>query len=86
MFLRSSVFVIIGVLCEFSARCCGIFFKKIIIYIVYSLLYIYAYEFDLHVFYCIRSSKKIAKLIEQKLTFSYIIEELIGDETNSVCT
>jgi len=29
---------------------------------------------------------KIAKLIEQKLIFGYIIEELIGDETNSVCT
>ena len=27
----------------------------------------YIYEFDLHVFYCIRSSKKIAKLIEEKL-------------------
>jgi len=49
---------------------------------IFSLLCIYTYEFDLHVFYCIRSSKKIAK---QKLIFSYIIEELIGDETNSVC-
>jgi len=46
----------------------------------------YIYEFDLHVFYCIRSGKKIAKLIEQKLIFGYIIEELIGDETYSVCT
>jgi len=46
----------------------------------------YIYEFDLHVFYCIRSSKNFAKLIEQKLIFGYIIEKLIGDETNSVCT
>jgi len=46
----------------------------------------YIYEFDLHVFYYIRSSKKFAKLIEQKLIFGYIIEDLIGDETNSVCT
>ena len=30
--------------------------------------------------------KKIAKLIEQKLIFGYIVEKLIGDETNSVCT
>jgi len=29
---------------------------------------------------------KIAKLIKQKIIFGYIIEELIGDETNSVCT
>jgi len=49
----------------------------------FSLLYIYTYEFDLHVFYCIKSSKKIAK---QTLIFGYIIEKLIGDETNSVCT
>ena len=53
---------------------------------VFSLLYMYTYEFDLHVFYCIRSSKKIAKLIKQKLIFGYIIEELISDEINSVCT
>ena len=46
----------------------------------------YTYEFDLHVFYCIRSSKKNTKLIEQKLICDYIIEELIGDETNNVCT
>jgi len=52
---------------------------------VFSLLYMYTYEFDLHIFYCIRSNKKIAKLIDQKLIFDYIIEELIGDETNSVC-
>jgi hypothetical protein len=29
---------------------------------------------------------KNTKLIEQKLIFGYIIEDLIGDETNSVCT
>jgi len=52
---------------------------------VCSLLCMYKYEFDLYVFYCIRSSK-IAKPIKQKLIFGYIIEELIGDETNSVCT
>ena len=52
---------------------------------VFSLLCICTYKFDLHVFYCIRSSK-IAKLIEQKLIFGYIIEKLIGDKTNSVCT
>jgi hypothetical protein len=28
----------------------------------------------------------IAKLIKQKLIFSYIIEKLIGDQTNSVRT
>jgi len=46
----------------------------------------YAYNFFLHVFYCIKSSKNTNKLIKQKLIFGYIIEELIGDETNSVCT
>jgi len=51
-----------------------------------GLLCMYIYEFDLNVFYCIRSSKKVAKLKEQKLIFGYIIEELIGDEINSVCT
>ena len=44
----------------------------------FSLLCMYTYELDLHVFYCIRSSKK--------LIFDYIIEELIGDKTNNVCT
>jgi len=29
---------------------------------------------------------KFAKLIKQKIIFGYIIEELIGDETNNVCT
>ena len=29
---------------------------------------------------------KITKLIKQKLIFGYIIEKLIGDETNNVCT
>jgi hypothetical protein len=53
---------------------------------VFSLLCMYTYEVDLHVFYCIRSSKKIAKLIKQKLIFDYIIEKLIDDETNSVRT
>jgi len=32
---------------------------------------------DLNVFYCIRSSQKIAKLIEEKLIFGYIIEVLV---------
>ena len=31
----------------------------------------------MYVFYCIRSSQKIAKLIEEKLLFDYIIEELV---------
>ena len=43
---------------EFPARCCGIFLK-INHYIlgVFNLLCMYTYEFDLHVFYCIISSK-----------------------------
>jgi len=40
-------------------------------------MYVYIYEFDLHVFYCIRPSKKIIKLIEEKLIFGYSIEELV---------
>ena len=39
-------------------------------------LCIHIYEFDLHVFYYIRSSKKISKVVEEKLIFGYIVEEL----------
>jgi hypothetical protein len=52
------------ILDEFLARCCRIFLKinyyiHNIYYMVFSQLCMHTYEFDLHVFYCIRSSKKL---------------------------
>jgi len=38
------------------------------------------------IYFIVLDLVKIAKIIEQKLIYGYIIEELFGDETNSVCT